>query len=41
MMRDAYERTGRRPDAAAFEAQNAQDLRGLPVWELPRWRDRT
>lgn len=41
MMRDAYERTGRRPEAAAFEAQNAQDLRGLPVWELPRWRDRT
>jgi len=41
MLRDAYERTGRRPDAAAFEATNVQDLRGLPAWELERWRDRT
>lgn len=41
LMRDAYERTGRVPAAAAFEASDAQDLRGLPAWELQRWRDRT
>jgi hypothetical protein len=41
MLRDAYERSGRRPEPAAFEATNVQDLRGLPAWELERWRDRT
>jgi ABC-type nitrate/sulfonate/bicarbonate transport system substrate-binding protein len=41
LMRDAYERTGQVPPAAAFEATDAQDLRGLPAWELQRWRDRT
>jgi ABC-type nitrate/sulfonate/bicarbonate transport system substrate-binding protein len=41
LLRDAYERTGQVPPAAAFEATDAQDLRGLPAWELQRWRDRT
>ena len=29
----AYEKTGRVPDAAAFDAKDAQDLRGAPVWD--------
>jgi ABC-type nitrate/sulfonate/bicarbonate transport system substrate-binding protein len=41
VLRDAYERGGRKPEAAAFEATNTQDLRGLPAWEVQRWRDRT
>jgi hypothetical protein len=41
LLRDAYERTGRVPAPAAFEATDAQDLRGLPAWELQHWRDRT
>jgi ABC-type nitrate/sulfonate/bicarbonate transport system substrate-binding protein len=40
-MRDAYEKSGRKPDAAAFTAKDAPDLRGLPAWELDRWRDRS
>lgn len=40
-MREAYEKSGRKPDAAVFAAKDAKDLRGLPVWEMQRWRDRT
>ena len=31
----------RKPDTAAFEAKDAKDLRGAPVWDLPRWKERT
>lgn len=41
LLREAYQRSGSVPPAAAFEATDAQDLRGLPAWELQRWRDRT
>jgi ABC-type nitrate/sulfonate/bicarbonate transport system substrate-binding protein len=41
LLREAYQRSGSVPAAAAFEATDAQDLRGLPAWELQRWRDRT
>ena len=40
-VREAYEKSGRKPDMAAFTATDAKDLRGLPVWEIARWRDRT
>ena len=33
----AYEKSGRKPELAQFEARNAQDLRGAPVWEMQRW----
>ena len=40
-LREAYEKSGRKPDAAAFTAADAKDQRGLPVWEIARWKDRT
>jgi hypothetical protein len=40
-VREAYEKSGRKPDAAQFTAKEAKDLRGAPVWELDRWREQT
>ena len=40
LQQEAYEKSGRKPDAAAFEAKDVQDLRGLPVWQLDQWKDR-
>ena len=40
-VRAAYDKAGRKPDAAAFEAKDAPDLRGAPVWDLAKWRERT
>ncbi|HEX8012732.1 MAG TPA: PhnD/SsuA/transferrin family substrate-binding protein [Casimicrobiaceae bacterium] len=40
-VRAAYDKSGRKPDAAQFEARDAKDLRGAPVWEMQRWRDRS
>jgi len=40
-VRAAYDKTGRKPDAAQFEAKDAPDLRGAPVWDLAKWRERT
>jgi len=37
----AYEKSGRKPDAAGFNDKNAQDLRGAPVWEAQSWTERT
>lgn len=41
IFRRAYERAGSQPPAAAFTATDATDLRGQPVWEIERWRDRS
>src|SRR5438477_4944579 len=38
-VRAAYDKGGRKPDAAQFEAREASDLRGPPVWDMPRWRE--
>jgi hypothetical protein len=38
-VRAAYDKSGRKPDAAQFEASNAKDLRGAPVWEMQRWHE--
>ena len=40
-VRAAYDKSGRKPDAAQFEAKDTQDLRGAPVWDLAKWRERT
>lgn len=40
-VRTAYDKSGRKPDASAFNAAGAKDLRGAPSWELQSWRDRT
>jgi ABC-type nitrate/sulfonate/bicarbonate transport system substrate-binding protein len=37
----AYEKSGRKPDAAGFHDKAAQDLRGAPVWEAQTWSERT
>jgi len=41
LLRAAYDKSGRKPDAAQFEARDAKDLRGAPVWEMQRWRERS
>ncbi|HVO87840.1 MAG TPA: PhnD/SsuA/transferrin family substrate-binding protein [Casimicrobiaceae bacterium] len=38
-VRAAYDKSGRKPDAAQFESSQATDLRGAPVWEMQRWRE--
>jgi NMT1/THI5 like protein len=38
-LREAYEKSGRKPDASAFESREAKDLRGPPAWEMQRWKD--
>jgi len=40
-VRAAYDKSGRKPDAAQFEARDASDLRGAPVWDMQRWRERS
>ena len=40
-VRAAYEKSGRKPDAAQFEARDTPDLRGAPVWEMQRWREQS
>jgi ABC-type nitrate/sulfonate/bicarbonate transport system substrate-binding protein len=35
----AYDKSGRKPSAAQFEAKDSPDLRGAPVWEMQRWRE--
>lgn len=38
-LREAYEKSGRKPDMASFQAADAKDLRGLPAWEMARWKE--
>ena len=40
-LRIAYEKSGRKPDAAAFSAKDAKDVRGAPAWDIASWRERT
>jgi len=40
-LRTAYEKSGRKPDAAAFSAKDAKDVRGAPAWDIASWRERT
>jgi len=37
LAREAWERTGKSPDPAAFTDAKAVDIRGLPVWQMDRW----
>jgi hypothetical protein len=37
----AFEKTGAKPDAAAFEAKDAADIRGKPAWMNAQWAERT
>ena len=37
----AYDKTGAKPELAAFSAKNTADLRGMPIWMMDRWADRS
>jgi ABC-type nitrate/sulfonate/bicarbonate transport system substrate-binding protein len=37
----AYDKTGGKPEMAAFEAKNTADLRGMPIWAMDRWAERS
>jgi ABC-type nitrate/sulfonate/bicarbonate transport system substrate-binding protein len=37
LQQNAYERTGKFPDEAAFTAKDVKDVRGLPVWQQSKW----
>jgi len=38
-LKEAYEKSGRKPDSSAFESRDAKDLRGPPAWDMQRWKD--
>ncbi|HTS22782.1 MAG TPA: hypothetical protein VMN79_13340 [Casimicrobiaceae bacterium] len=38
LAREAWERVGKFPGEAAFTDPRATDIRGLPVWEMDRWK---
>ncbi|HTI46186.1 MAG TPA: ABC transporter substrate-binding protein [Casimicrobiaceae bacterium] len=41
LVKAAYDKTGQVPPEGQFNDKSAQDLRGAPVWELDRWKERT
>ena len=41
LLKEAYDKTGATPPAAAFTASDTADLRGLPAWESEKWTSRT
>jgi ABC-type nitrate/sulfonate/bicarbonate transport system substrate-binding protein len=41
LLKEAYERSGKKPDPQAFLAKDVPDVRGLPVWEMEKWKERT
>lgn len=41
LLKEAYEKSGSKPPASAFEARDAADLRGKPAWEIAAWKDRS
>jgi ABC-type nitrate/sulfonate/bicarbonate transport system substrate-binding protein len=41
LVKEAYERMGSKPAAAEFTRTDASDLRGLPVWEMNQWVERS
>ncbi len=41
LAKQAYERLGAKPAITEFQSAKVGDLRGLPSWEMQRWKDRT
>ena len=41
LVKQAYDRMGAKPAAAEFIRTDTADLRGLPLWEMGKWADRT
>lgn len=40
LAKQAYERMGAKPAIGEFQSAKVGDLRGLPSWEMQRWKDR-
>jgi len=40
VVKQAYDRLGAKPALAEFQSARVGDLRGLPSWEMGRWKDR-
>jgi len=40
LARQAYDRLGAKPPLTEFQSARAGDIRGLPSWEMRRWKDR-
>jgi hypothetical protein len=41
LTKEAFDRMGAKTTEAEFTRADAKDLRGLPVWNLDRWADRS
>ena len=41
LVKQAYEGMGSKPAAAEFTRTDVADLRGVPVWDMARWADRS
>ena len=41
LVRQAYERLGSTPGPTEFTRTDTADLRGLPVWDMDRWAERS
>jgi ABC-type nitrate/sulfonate/bicarbonate transport system substrate-binding protein len=41
LVKQAYERLGSQPASSEFSRTDTADLRGLPVWEMDRWTERS
>jgi ABC-type nitrate/sulfonate/bicarbonate transport system substrate-binding protein len=39
--KQAYERLGSKPSAAEFTRTDAKDLRGIPIWDMNKWTNKT
>ena len=41
IVKQAYDKMGSKPAAAEFTRTDVADLRGVPVWDMARWADRS
>ncbi len=41
LVKQAYEATGSKPAAAEFTRTDVADLRGIPVWDMNKWTDKS
>ena len=41
LVKQAYDRLGAKPAAAEFMRTDTADLRGLPLWQMAQWADRS
>ncbi|MBL8588276.1 MAG: ABC transporter substrate-binding protein [Methylobacteriaceae bacterium] len=41
LVKEAFERSGGKPAATEFSRTDVSDLRGLPLWDIAKWADRS